>query len=269
MKKVLIINLVFWLFSCSNSTNDTKNLRNLDKRCSSSGSYGSKSVDSYIVRSCPLGSATSSQSAVAACLSGSSLEHWWVEISAENNEYFIAQFNKPQSKLELTNVDCSDSVDKYGRASSGNTNGDISTIVTFSPSGLKLSDVYNWMQSYNDNYDLTSNNCQHFCDKFNKRFNPSGSGLSIKSRQSLQAIGNGIANMTTQEVVCSAIGIGALAGASAVVKKVPVIGQVVSESVPVVKHVCENISTTRSGIKFMDINDDYYIGIDKDDCLIQ
>lgn len=109
-------------------------------------------------------------SAVTGPTTGSSITHWWVEIETRDpSTWYCAQFMAPN--LVLTKHNTHEEVTNHGKHAAGRS-GDIniSDKVVFYPTNLTMKEVRDWMGTYNADYDLLKNNCQHFAEALSFKF---------------------------------------------------------------------------------------------------
>lgn len=111
-------------------------------------------------------------------ITGNSFEHWWLEIETENNDrWFILQFGGKNSELgrhiQLFENSSMAGTESIGSASRSGDNPTIFTINSFKPRDVTMGQIYVWASRYHGEYEILSNNCQDFANRFFLDFNGS------------------------------------------------------------------------------------------------
>lgn len=98
---------------------------------------------------------------------GQGIDHWWGEIET-NKGWYIAHFDGG-SQLELSQKSSQNDVTETGLAVVGATlksgkkiTVEFSNHISTATKTRTMKQVKDWMKKYDGNYDLKSNNCQHF-----------------------------------------------------------------------------------------------------------
>lgn len=95
-------------------------------------------------------------------LVGSSVTHWWAEIETRK-AYYCAQFDGDKD-LALTKHSSRSEVEEQGKSVVGSRgeSKDITTRDYSSVSGWKMRNIIDFIRNSDSNYNLMTNNCQHF-----------------------------------------------------------------------------------------------------------
>eukprot|EP01084_Bolivina_argentea_P144673 253769_1 len=129
---------------------------------------GSDKVKHVRVRSTTIfNKALSTLNGIGQILNDQNIEHWWCEIETKNNKYYIAHFCKSNG-ITLSKYSSSSGVDHAGKneANRSGSNVSISTKYTCDGKNRTMNEVKSWVQGRNNNWNLQTNNCQHFCNAF-------------------------------------------------------------------------------------------------------
>jgi hypothetical protein len=97
-------------------------------------------------------------------ITGNPLTHWWVEIKTKTGKWYCAQFNH-DARLTLTREYDQYYVTQRGKRAACRhyeKNINVSEKYTCRPSNKTMRNIVKFMESYDGNYRLITNNCQHF-----------------------------------------------------------------------------------------------------------
>ena len=141
----------------------------LDGRCRVGNGYADLRVTEVRIRRCAIGHGLIADP--LRFFTRIRLEHWWLEIrTTDDRVWFCAQFDNPD--LRLIKHDSREEVEGDGIRAAGRRGNEphIGTEYARAPADLRMHRVYEFMRQQDGNYNLLTNNCQHFASNLVQHF---------------------------------------------------------------------------------------------------